>query len=62
MSKKGFLKSTLSVCSQTFTKVTLMLVVVISVLEGVLNVRLPGRISTSGPASFVCQECEYGNC
>ena len=38
-----------------------MLAVVISVLGGVLNVRLPGRISTSGPASLVCQECEYGN-
>ena len=61
VSKKGFLKSTLSVCSQTFTKVALMLAVVISVLGGVLNVRLPGRISTSGPASLVCQECEYGN-
>ena len=61
VSKKGFLKSTLSVCSQTFTKVALMLAVVISILGGVLNVRLPGRISTSGPASLVCQECEYGN-
>ena len=61
VSKKGFLKSTLSVCSQTFTKVALMLAVVISILGGVLNVRLPGRISTSGLASLICQECEYGN-
>ena len=61
VSKKGFLKSTLSVCSQTFTKVALMLAVVISILGGVLNVKLPGRISTIGPASLVCQECEYGN-
>ena len=61
MSKKGFLKSTLNVCSQTFTKVALMLAVVISILGGVLNVKLPGRISTFGPASLVCQECEYGN-
>ena len=55
MSKKGFLKSTLSVCSQTFTKVALMLAVVISILGGVLNVKLPGRISTIGTSSLVCQ-------
>ena len=61
VSKKGFLKSMLSVCSQTFTKVALMLAVVISMLGGVLNVKLPGRISTIGTASLVCQECEYGN-
>ena len=61
VSKKGFLKSTLSMCSQTFTKVALMLAVVISILGGVLNVKLPGRISTFGPASLVCHECEYGN-
>ena len=61
VSKKGFLKSTLSVCSQTFTKVALMLAVVISILGGVLNVKLPGRISTIGTSSLVCQECESGN-
>ena len=61
VSKKGFLKSTLNVCNQTFTKVALMLAVVISILGGVLNVKLPGRISTIGTASLVCQECEYGN-
>ena len=61
VSKKGFLKSTLNVCNQTFTKVVLMLAVVISILGGVLNVKLPGRISTIGTASLVCQECEYGN-
>ena len=38
-----------------------MLAVVISILGGVLNVKLPGRISTIGTASLVCQECEYGN-
>ena len=61
MSKKGFLKSTLSVCSQTFTKVALMLAVVISILGGGLNIKLPGRTCTSGLASLVCHECEYGN-
>ena len=38
---KGFLKSSLSVCSQTFTKVALMLAIVISILGGGLNIKLP---------------------
>ena len=58
---KEFLKSTLSMCSQTFTKVALMLAVVISILGGGLNIKLPRRICTSGLASVVCQECESGN-
>ena len=41
VSKKGFLKSTLNVCNQTFTKVALMLAIVISILGGVLTVKLP---------------------
>ena len=61
VSKKRFLKSTLSMCSQTFTKVALMLAVVISILGGVLNVKLPGRISTIGTSSLVCHECENDN-
>ena len=47
--------------NQTFTKVALILAIVISILGGVLSVKLPGRISTIGTASLVCQECEYGN-
>ena len=58
---KEFLKNTLSICSQTFTKVALMLTVVISILGGGLNMKLPRRICTSGLASAVCQECESGN-
>ena len=58
---KEFLKSTLSMCSQTFTKVALMLAVVIRILGGGLNIKLPRRICTSGLASVVCQECESGN-
>ena len=58
---KEFFKSTLSMCSQTFTKVALMLAVVISILGGGLNMKLPKRIRTSGLASVVCQECESGN-
>ena len=46
VSKKGFLKNSLSMYSQTFTKVALMLVIVISILGGVFNVKLPERIST----------------
>ena len=53
VSKKGFIKSTLSMCSQTFTKVALMLAIVISILGGGLNVKLPVRICTSGLASSV---------
>ena len=48
---KGFLKSLLSVYSQTFTKVALMLAVVISILGGVLTVKLPERKSTIGTSS-----------
>ena len=48
---KGFLKNSLSVCSQTFTKVALMLAVVISIFGGVLTVKLPERISTIGTSS-----------
>ena len=48
---KGFLKSSLSVYSQTFTKIALMLAVVISILGGVLTVKLPERKSTIGTSS-----------
>ena len=51
VSKKGFLESSLSVCSQTFNKVALMLAIVISILGGVFNVKLPERISTIGTSS-----------
>ena len=58
---KEFLKSTLSMCSQTFTEVALMLAVVISVVRSGLNIKLPRRICTSGLASVGCQECESDN-
>ena len=51
VSKKGFLKSSLRVCSRTFTKVALMLAIVISILGGVFTVKLPERISTIGTSS-----------
>ena len=58
---KGFLKNALNMYNQTFTKVALMLATAISILGGVLGAKLPGRISTSGTASLVCQEYESGN-
>ena len=61
VSKKGFLKSTLSMYSQTFIKFALMLAVVISILGGVLTVKLPGRISTIGTSSLVCQSSELAS-
>ena len=48
---KGILKSSLSVCSRTFTKVTLILAIVISVLGGSFNIKLPKRKSTIGTSS-----------
>ena len=51
VSKKGFLKSSLRVCSRTFTKVALMLAIVISILEGLFNTKLPERKSTIGTSS-----------
>ena len=51
VSKKGFLKSSLRVCSRTFTKVALMLAIVISILGGVFNIKLPERKSTIGTSS-----------
>ena len=51
VSKKGFLKSSLRVCSQTFTKVALMLAIVISILGSLFNIKLPERKITIGTSS-----------
>ena len=51
VSKKGFIKSSLRVCSRTFTKVALMLAIVISILGGLFNIKLPERKSTIGTSS-----------
>ena len=48
---KGILKSSLRVCSRTFTKVTLMLAILISILGGLFNIKLPERKSTIGTSS-----------
>ena len=48
VSKKGFIKSLLRVCSRTFTKVALMLAIVISILGSLFNIKLPEQKSTTG--------------
>ena len=48
VSKKGFLKSSLRVCSRTFIKVALMLAIVISIVGGLFNIILPEQKSTIG--------------
>ena len=48
---KGSLKSSLRGCSRTFTKITLLLAIVISVFGGLFNIRLPERKSTIGTSS-----------
>ena len=44
-------KSSLRVCSRTFTKVALMLAMVISILGGLFNIKLPERKGTIGTSS-----------
>ena len=48
---KGSLKSSLRVCSRTFTFIALILAIVISVVGGLFNIRLPERKSTIGTSS-----------
>ena len=51
VSKKGFVKSSLRVCSRTFTKIAFILAIVISILGGLCDIRLPERKSTIGTSS-----------
>ena len=51
LSKKGFIRSLLSVCSKTFTKMALILAIVISVFGSMFNTKLPERISDIGNSS-----------
>ena len=51
LSKKGFIRSSLSMGSKTFTKIALILAIVISILGGMFNVNLPERISAIGTSS-----------
>ena len=56
---KGSLKSLLRVCSQTFTFIALILAIVISVVGGLFNIKLPERKSTIGTSSepLVASRC-----
>ena len=51
MSKMGFVKSLLKVCSRTFTKAACILALVISILGGLWNIKLPERNSPIGTSS-----------
>ena len=51
VSKMGCVLSSLRVCSRTFTKITLLLAKVISVVGGLFNIRLPERKSIIGTSA-----------
>ena len=51
VSNMGFVISSLRVCSRTFTKITLLLAIVISVVGGLFNIRLPERKSIIGTSA-----------
>ena len=40
VSKRGFIKSSLRICSQTFTKIAFILAIVISILGGLCNINV----------------------
>ena len=48
---KGSFKSSLRVCSQTFTLIAFILSIMISVVGGLFNIKLPERKSTVGTSS-----------
>ena len=51
MPSEGSFESSLRVCSRTFTFIALILAIVISVLGGLFNIRLPERKSTVGTSA-----------
>ena len=51
MPSEGSFKSSLRVCSRTFTFIALLLAIIISVSEGLFNIRLPERKSTVGTSA-----------
>ena len=51
VSKIGFIKSSVSACSRTFARITLLLAIVISVSGGLFNIRLPKQKSTIGTSA-----------
>ena len=48
LAKKGFIKSSLRICSQTFTKIAFILAIVISILGGLCNIKLLERKNPIG--------------
>ena len=48
---KGIFKSSLSACNRTFTQMALLLVIIICILGGWFNIKLPERKSTIGTSS-----------
>ena len=48
VAEKGFIKSSLRICSQTFTKIAFILAIVISILGGLRNIKLLERKSPIG--------------
>ena len=54
-SKKGFIKSLLRVCSRTFTKIAFILAIVINILGGLCNIKLPERKSPIGTSPSLAQ-------
>ena len=51
VSKMWFIKSSLRVCSRTFTKAACILAIVINILGGLCNIKLPERKSPIGTSS-----------
>ena len=51
VSKMGFINSSLRVCSRTFTKAACMLAIVIGILGGLCNIKLPERKRPIGTSS-----------
>ena len=51
LAKKRFVMSSLSMCGKTFTKIALILAIVISVFGSMFNTKLPERISEIGTSS-----------
>ena len=51
VSKEGFIRSSVRVCSQTFTKAACILAIVISILGGLCNIKLPEQKSPIGTSS-----------
>ena len=59
LAKKGFIRSLLSMCSKTFTKMALILAIVISVFGSMFDAKLPERISEIGTSSSLAPSTSH---